>query len=90
MSRAEPVVIGIDVGTQGARVVAHEASGILVGSESERFGDEWVGERQDPEDWWRAVDACLGRIMHELGDRAIDGVSVTSTSGTVLPLDSGW
>ncbi len=90
MSRAEPVVIGIDVGTQGARVVAHEASGILVGSESERFGDEWVGEGQDPEDWWRAVDACLGRIMHELGDRTIDGVSVTSTSGTVLPLDSGW
>ena len=62
MSRTEPVVIGIDVGTQGARVVAHAASGVLVGSESERFGGDWAGGEQDPADWWRAVVAGLRRL----------------------------
>lgn len=86
----EPVVIGIDVGTQGARVVAHEAPGVLVGSESEQFEGDWAGDEQDPEVWWRAVAACLSRIARKVDGRAIDGVSVTSTSGTVLPLDSEW
>ncbi len=54
MSR-EPVVIGIDVGTQGARVVAHDPTGKLVASESERFAGDWSGPEQNPDDWWEAV-----------------------------------
>jgi sugar (pentulose or hexulose) kinase len=86
----EPVVIGVDVGTQGARVVAHDAAGELVGSESERFEGDWSGGEQDPEHWWRSVIASLGRLSRRLDGREISGISVTSTSGTVLPLDKDW
>jgi sugar (pentulose or hexulose) kinase len=86
----EPVVIGIDVGTQGARVVAHDPTGALIVSESERFAGNGLGEEQDPVDWWRAVVANLRRLIPRLTGRDIAGISVTSTSGTVIPLDTDW
>lgn len=85
---AEPVVLGVDVGTQGARVVAHDPSGGLVHAEAERFAGDWSGPEQDPKEWWAAVLGCLARLTTKLGDREIAGISVTSTSGTVIPLDA--
>lgn len=87
---AGPVVIGIDVGTQGARVVAHGPNGALIASASERFAGDWTGPEQQPQDWWRAVASCLQRVVAqpELGPAA--GISVTSTSGTVVPLAGDW
>ncbi|MCO5220617.1 MAG: FGGY-family carbohydrate kinase [Thermomicrobiales bacterium] len=87
---AQPVVIGIDVGTQGARAVAHDSTGRLVASESERFAGDWSGPEQHPSDWWTAVTAVLTRLTNQLGNREVAGISVTSTSGTVLPLDTDW
>src|SRR5690606_26671453 len=86
----ESVVIGIDVGTQGARVVAHDSDGTLVASEAERFVGDWSGPEQQPDEWWSAVAQCSRRLTVSLGDREIAGVSVTSTSGTVVPLDAAW
>jgi sugar (pentulose or hexulose) kinase len=85
-----PVVLGIDVGTQGARVVAHEPSGALVHSASERFTGDWSGPEQHPDVWWTAVSICLQRLTSHLSVREIAGISVTSTSGTVLPLGIDW
>lgn len=87
---AEPVVIGIDVGTQGARVVAHDRTGHLIVTESERFGVAPDADEQDPAIWWNAVVANLRRSMPQLASRTIAGISVTSTSGTVVPLDANW
>lgn len=87
---SDAVVIGIDVGTQGARVVAHDHTGKLVASESERFAGNWAGSEQQPDDWWHAVVEGLRRLTRTLDDRPIDGLSVTSTSGTVIPLDDNW
>jgi len=86
----EPVVIGIDVGTQGARVVTHDRTGAMVASASERFSGNWASGEQDPEAWWGAVVRGLRSVSEVLDGRPVDGISVTSTSGTVLPLDEGW
>jgi len=86
----EPVVIGIDAGTQGARVVAHDRTGALVASASERFTGDWASGEQDPEIWWAAVVRGVRSVSRALDGRPVDGVSATSTSGTVLPLDEGW
>jgi len=88
--KAKAVVIGIDVGTQGARVVAHDPGGMLIASETERFVGDWSGPEQQPEEWWSAVTQCSRRLTGSLGDREIAGVSVTSTSGTVVPLGAAW
>lgn len=90
MSGSEPVVVGIDVGTQGARVVAHDATGVLVASESERFTGDWASGQQDPALWWQAVVAGLVRLVAQIGLRQVAGIAVTSTSGTVVPLDRTW
>ncbi len=86
----EPVVVGIDVGTQGARVVAHAQNGALIAAASEPFGSGWAGSEQDPEDWWRSAAQGLRSLAEDLAGRPIDGISVTSTSGTVLPLGWDW
>lgn len=86
--------IGIDVGTQGARVVLLDEKGHIAGSQQTGF--ELTADsrqEQDPAVWWRAVLSGLTEIIKESKLKKIDlksikGVSVTSTSGTVIALDS--
>ncbi len=87
------VVLGIDVGTQGARVLAVAPDGQVAGAAQAAFPavaqslpPGWF--EQDPRGWWLAVVGCLRNVLHELptGTR-VAGVSVDSTSGTVLPVD---
>lgn len=91
-------VLGIDVGTQGARVVACDPQGIVQAQADEPFDlkatsalpPRWA--EQEPERWWAAVAACLRRIVTTLRQQgyqpeAIQALAVTSTSGTILPVD---
>lgn len=89
---AGPYFLGIDIGTQGARVVLIDVKGNIVGNSEETFPlNDQSREEQSPSMWW---DACL-RSLKTLIDQAKDtinldeikAVSVTSTSGTVIPLD---
>lgn len=92
------LVIGIDVGTQGARVVACDASGTIEAQAEQPFPLEATAKRtegwieQDPNHWWAATVDTLRRVVRTLVERGhlvsiIRGVSVTSTSGTVLAVD---
>jgi len=84
--------IGIDVGTQGERVVLLDARGNLLGSAEEAFAlNGQSREEQSPLAWW---DACLRSLQQLLSQasRSIDlrhvrAISVTSTSGTIIPID---
>jgi len=80
--------VGIDVGTQGVRVVAIDQEGKVCFSAEEAFPlSDWSREEQSPEAWWEACDHLL-RGFAKL-DPAFDcvAIAVTSTSGTVIPLD---
>lgn len=94
------LVIGIDVGTQGARVVACDPQGVVQAQAAEPFPltptqqlpPRWA--EQDPEMWWTAVTTCLRRLVAELRQQghpveAIRALAVTSTSGTILPIAAG-
>lgn len=85
--------IGIDIGTQGARVVLLASGGEVVASTGRVFPlSEESREEQSPDIWW---EACLTSLK-ELTDKAqteidlndIVALAVTSTSGTVIPIDS--
>lgn len=85
--------LGIDIGTQGARVVLLDSAGNLAGSQEEAFPlDEKSREEQDPGHWWEATERCLQDLLASLPPgaslAAVKAVSVTSTSGTVIPLDA--
>jgi sugar (pentulose or hexulose) kinase len=87
-----PFFLGIDIGTQGARVVLLDVKGNIAGSSEESFPlNEKMLEEQSPSGWW---DACcwslaklIGEVKSEIDLKNIQAVSVTSTSGTVIPLD---
>jgi xylulokinase len=59
------VLIGLDVGTSGVKAIALSPDGAVVASAEETYPlstphPGW--SEQDPEDWWRAVQACLARL----------------------------
>jgi sugar (pentulose or hexulose) kinase len=94
------LVVGIDVGTQGARAVACDARGMVLTQAEEPFlanADRGLPRRwaeQDPESWWLAVAKCLRGVMADLSRQqlsapAIQALCVTSTSGTILPIAAG-
>ncbi len=88
----QPYFIGIDIGTQGARAVLLSAEGKLINEKKEDFLlDERSREEQSPAEWW---DICLTILKNLIGEvrksievENISAIAVTSTSGTVIPLD---
>lgn len=87
-----PYFLGIDIGTQGARVVLIDASGNIAGSREEAFPlNDQSREEQSPDEWWKAcmrsLTALVAEVKTAIDLKDIKAVSVTSTSGTVIPLD---
>ena len=86
-------VIGIDVGTQGVRVLVVNKYGILVDESHVAFSfpkDNLLEgqHEQDPDVWWKKTVDCLRKITSHLTPKTqIFGITVVSTSGTILPLD---
>lgn len=93
MSRGDgdaPVTVGIDLGTQSVRVVLVDESGAEVSSGSAPLASErsdGVRHEQDPESWWEAVGEAAREATGGIGGRAVDGLAICSTSGTVLLAD---
>jgi xylulokinase len=59
------VLIGLDVGTSGVKGVAISPDGDVVATAEESYPlstprPGWA--EQEPEDWWRAAQACLARL----------------------------
>ena len=59
--RVNDALIGLDVGTSGVKAIAISPDGELLASAEERYPlstphPGW--SEQDPEDWWRAPQAC--------------------------------
>lgn len=83
--------IGIDVGTQGVRVVLLDETGGTVGSSEKIFPlTAHSREEQSPALWWESAFECLQNLLvcvrGSVDLNAVKAISVTSTSGTVIPL----
>lgn len=92
MGVPRPAYLGVDVGTQGIRVVAVDVAGTLLSSHGVGIplrARDGVHE-QSPEAWWRALLPLLAAVAADLRstDPAVRplALAVTSTSGTVIPL----
>jgi sugar (pentulose or hexulose) kinase len=87
-----PYFIGIDIGTQGARVVLIDAKGAIIGSAEQVFPlSDQSREEQSPAEWWAACELSLTQLLQSEAVKNvvqdIKAIAVTSTSGTVIPLD---
>ena len=89
------ILLGMDVGTQGVRVLASAADGHILARTLKKFDLPGLPNptlhEQDARLWWQATAACLREVVEALGRgdasaRDIVAVCADSTSGTVLPV----
>jgi len=92
-----PLVIGIDIGTGGARAVVTDAEGKVLFSASHLspppFMDSTGVSEQVADAWEIAALSALGRCLKGLrqagGDaRSVEAIGVDGTSGTIVLLDA--
>jgi D-ribulokinase len=86
-----PLWVGVDLGTQGVRAVLVDGAGAVLGSGSAPLSsDVRAGERheQEPADWWRATCIATRAALAGRGGRPVGGVSIDSTSGTLVVQDA--
>lgn len=81
-----PIVIGIDIGTSGARAVAMRPDFSIAGQSAVRL-DRFSQNPRDPSAWWQAVEAALTELLSSIDRAAVRAIAVDGTSGTVLPVD---
>ena len=87
--RPDEVWLGLDLGTQSARVVAVDGHGRVVSAQSQPLTSRRDGPRheQDPESWWDALAAASRAALAPLAPETIRGAALCATSGTVLLVD---
>ena len=84
------VLLGLDVGTGGARTVAVDESGKVVAEASSEYPlhsprPGWT--EQNPEDWWRASREVLGKVAAEMEEEVV-GLGLTGQMHGSVFLDS--
>ncbi|MDX0909193.1 carbohydrate kinase [Sinorhizobium medicae] len=85
MSGASGFVLGIDMGTSGARAVAMTAAGEVVASGSAKLA-AYSDNHRDPVGWWKAVRAALAETLAEIEVAHARAICIDGTSGTMLPV----
>lgn len=82
--------LGVDVGTQGVRVIAVDDDGHLAGSGSAALTGTRGEARhqQNPEHWWDALVEAASTALTGVDTGVVAGLAVDSTSGTVLLADA--
>ncbi|PZM08168.1 FGGY-family carbohydrate kinase [Rhizobium tubonense] len=84
---ASPIVVGIDIGTSGARSVAMSVDGTILASGTAKLED-FSSNHRDPSAWWQAVSAALGEALAQIDRDRVRALSIDGTSGTLLPVDA--
>jgi sugar (pentulose or hexulose) kinase len=82
-----PLVVGIDIGTSGARAVAMRRDFSIAGQAAVRL-DRFGQNPRDPRAWWQAVQTALAELLAGIDRTAIRAIAVDGTSGTLLPIDT--
>jgi xylulokinase len=91
MTRKQPFVLAVDVGTSSLKAVVYEREGAVLASSTQRYENRtpqagWA--ETDPQDWWAALNAGLGELRAaDLDLAAIDAVALTGQMHTLILLD---
>jgi sugar (pentulose or hexulose) kinase len=80
----EPLFLGLDLGTSGARACVIDASGRTVAEGAAAM----EGDPREPATWWRATERALDAALAATEPARIRALAIDGTSGTVLPVDA--
>jgi len=82
-----PLVIGIDIGTSGARAVAMRPDFSIAGQSTVRL-DRFGEDPRAPSAWWQAVQTALTELLSGIDRASVRAIAIDGTSGTLLPVDA--
>ena len=80
------LVIGIDIGTSGARAVAMGLDRRVAASGMAKLAD-FSDDHRAPEAWAAAVDTALGFVLAAVDPGRVRAIAIDGTSGTLLPVN---
>jgi sugar (pentulose or hexulose) kinase len=80
------IFIGIDLGTSGARAIAMEDDGGVVGETRSALTDHGSNHRA-PSVWWAAVSTALSDLTLHIDTDRVRAICVDGTSGSMLAVD---
>ncbi|WDL95361.1 xylulokinase [Alicyclobacillus sp. ALC3] len=84
------VVLGIDVGTSGTKVIAVRLDGTIVSvatASYEMMTPKSGYAEQHPEDWWSATVSAIQTVMTQAGDVSVAGIGLSGQMHGLVPLD---
>lgn len=86
-------LLGIDIGTSGAKALLIDAEGAVVASATEEYPlytPRPLWAEQDPEDWWRATVGAIRTVLERSGVHAEDvaGLGLTGQMHGMVALDA--
>ena len=91
----EKLILAIDLGTSGPKVVLFNVNGEIIDNDFAPTGYTLLpggGAEQDPDEWWQAIKTASQKLLNRNSDKIsdIEAISVTSQwSGTVAVNKSG-
>jgi sugar (pentulose or hexulose) kinase len=82
--------LGVDLGTQGVRVVAVSSGGDVLARAMRPLTSRRDGLRheQDPEQWWSALAEACRAVTAALRPVPIEALAMCGTSGTIVLVDA--
>lgn len=90
MAEQSELAIGLDFGTSGAKAVAIDADGTVLGRASARYETarpENDAAEQDPADWIRARDSVLAQLAEQTGPGRWGAIGLSAMLPTLVELD---
>ncbi len=86
-------LLGIDIGTSGAKALLIDAEGAVIASATEEYPlytPRPLWAEQDPEDWWRATVGAIRTVLERSGVHAEDvaGLGLTGQMHGMVALDA--
>jgi xylulokinase len=90
---SQPYLVGIDIGTTGAKAILSDPTGRIVAQASEEYPTafphpNWA--EQDPGDWWRATCRIVRRVLGESGidPKDVAALCVSDQAPSLVALDA--
>src|SRR5262245_54109377 len=84
------LVIGIDVGTTGAKTVLTTATGDVLAEAGQEYPTHYTahdGAEQDPADWWAAVAGGIRQVLADRDAAEVAATAVSSQAPSVVVVD---
>ncbi len=84
---AEPLYIGVDLGTSGARAIAVGGDGRVAGEAAFAMA-EFSSNHRDPAVWKQVTDVAIRGLLGQINREDVVAICIDGTSGTMLPTDA--